>query len=79
MSRAVRTLPLALARLVEVTGLDAGHGSTAKRAASLAFIVRRRPDADEIRARVRFAGRIPARGLSGWQEEALEWLRMGDV
>lgn len=76
MSRPVSSLPLALQRLEAETGLDSGRGSTAKRAASLAFAVRRRPDAELVRERIRWMGRIPSRGLSGWQEEALQWLRV---
>lgn len=78
MSRPVTSLRLALDRLQTEMNAEAvsDRGSTAKRAASLAFVLRRQPDADAIRDRIRWTGRIPARGLSGWQEEALEWLRV---
>ena len=31
---------------------------------------------DDVRQALRWRGAIPARGLSGWEEEALEWGRL---
>lgn len=59
-----------------------GVGTTRKKngvktLAYLASVVRLSfgTDLDEVRDAVRWIGRIPSRGLAGWQEAALMWLR----
>lgn len=46
----------------------------------LAFMLdllrRTHADRSAVQERVRWYGRIPARGLAGWEEEALEWGRI---
>ena len=46
----------------------------------LAFVMdllrRTHADRSTVQERVRWYGRIPARGLAGWEEEALEWGRI---
>lgn len=48
-------------------------------ARDLAFLLdllkRQNRERDEVRDAIRWCGRIPARGLSAWEEAALEWGR----
>ena len=59
---------------------DVGRPELPKRPVQeLAFILdllkRRHADRNLVHEQVRWYGRIPTRGLSGWEEEALEWGR----
>jgi hypothetical protein len=59
---------------------DAPRPEKRKRPArELAFLLdalkRQRRERDAVRDAIRWAGLIPARGLSGWEEAALEWGR----
>lgn len=76
--RAAASIPIAVERLSDALGEKLEHGPARKRLAQLAFIARRRDDAEDIRQRVRWTGAVPARGLSAWQEESLEWLRIDE-
>ena len=76
--RAAASIQTAYRRLEEAMGYKPEPKATTKRLAELAFVLRRSwgEEAEPIRQAVNWTGRVPARGLSAWQQEALEWLRM---
>jgi hypothetical protein len=57
-------------------GLPPKDKSTLRALAMLADLARHLPARDEIRASVKWHGRVPARGVKGWEVAALEWLTL---
>ena len=76
MHRRTKDPRTALGRLEGMLGETVPTNRTSiRRLAFLADIARRKKRADAPSV-VRWTGRVPARGVKGWEAEALEWLRL---
>lgn len=76
MHRRTKAPRIALERLEGMLGVvDCGQRTTIRRLAFLADLARRKKLVDTPKV-VRWTGRVPSRGVKGWEAEALDWLRI---
>lgn len=77
--RRVQSPRAAVERLIEKFGVPRPEKQK-RPIQELAFMLdllkRKHADRFQVQDAIRWRGRIPARGLSGWEEEALEWARV---
>lgn len=77
MYRRTKSPKIALARIeAALPGARWTSRRTTIRRLAFAADCARRQRRDDVPQLVRWTGRVPSRGVKGWEEEALEWLRL---